>query len=75
MGIIIVLIIVIIAIIIVRCLSHKTEYKENKELLKRELLVFGNEIKTEQAKQQARVAGEMTRSKINELANKNNKEP
>ena len=45
---------------------------KNKEILKRELSLYEEKCRAEQAKQSARIAGKIALDNINNIANKNN---
>lgn len=68
-----IVLIIIFCVILLICFIYYIftlpKRRKNKEIFRREVLLFEEKYEAENAKQNARIAGQITREKINEIAN------
>lgn len=67
-----IILLVIFAIYLIHYIRTLPKRHKNKEILKRELSLYEEKCRAEQAKQSARIAGKIALDNINNIANKNN---
>ncbi len=69
-GFFIIILIVVLIALAIKYFNKRTDKIEEKEEIRRELLLYREKCDAERTKQMARVAGEVARQKIDRIANR-----